>query len=160
MIELKQITTENMWELFKLKVSKEQENFVGNPMQTLAEAYVEEKEGIPFRPYAIYAGETIIGFIIYCYYKESSTFENNCYHIWRILFDVAHQGKGYGKQAVDKIIEEIKTLPMGEAKSIYMSYEPENKVSKNLFHSFGFVDTNKKFAPDDDEIIAKLELLG
>jgi len=162
MIEFRKITPENYDELFKLKVAKEQENFVGNPMRTLAECYVYEKDGLLLTPYAIYANDVMVGFIVYCYYdenhNESEIFEKNCYHIWRIFFDAKYQGKGYGKQAVEKVIVEIKTFPHGKADTIYMSYEPENIVSKNLFHSFGFVDTNKKFADDDDEIIARLKL--
>jgi len=159
MVELREITYENMNECFKLKVSKEQENFVASNVYTLAECFVEEREdGTPFTPYAIYADDIMVGFVVYCFYEKSSLFEDNCYHFWRIMFDTKYQGKGYGKQTVAKVIEEIKTFPNGKAEAIYMSYEPENTVSKNLFHSFGFIDTDKKFADDDNEIIARLSI--
>ena len=158
MIEFRKITHDNLNECVKLKVTKEQENFVGSNLDTLAETYVEISNGGHATPYVIYADDVMVGFIIYCYYHESAVFENNCYHIWRIMFDAKHQGKGYGKQAIEKIIAEIKTFPYGQSKGIYMSYEPENATSKHLFHSFGFVDTDKKFADDDPEIIARLSI--
>ena len=128
-------------------------------MYSLAEAFVytSDQDNCVI-PYGIYADEVMVGFIMYAYWIEGEAielFSKNCYHIWRIMFDVKHQGKGYGKQAMEKVIEEIKTFPHGKADYIYMSYEPENVASKNLFHSFGFVDTDKKFADDDDEIIAR-----
>jgi len=49
----------------------------------------------------------------------SSLYALPCYYIWRILIDKNHQGKGYGKQAIAKIIEEIKTMPHGKADRVY-----------------------------------------
>jgi len=73
------------------------------------------------------------------------------------MIDKNYQGKGYGKQSVDKIISEIKTMPYGKADYLYLSYEPENIVCKKLFTSFGFEDTGKKLG-DGDEIIARLKI--
>jgi len=165
MIEFRKITWDNYGDCLKLKVAKEQENFVGSVKSTLAECFIGITNGDKMTPYAIYANNEVVGFIVYWYYPKSEDADNpeisvfdNGYLIWRILFDVKHQGKGYGKQAVEKVIEEIKTYPFGKADYIYLSYEPENIVSKHLFHSFGFADTDKKFAEDDDEIIARLEI--
>jgi diamine N-acetyltransferase len=38
-------------------------------------------------------------------------FEKEFYYFWRLMIDKNHQGKGYGKQAVAKILEEVKTEP-------------------------------------------------
>ena len=157
MIEFRKITNENMEECINLKVAKEQEDFVASNLRTLAQCYVGVTNGGLGTTYAIYADDVMVGFIVYTYYPESEVFEDNCYHIWRIMIDEKYQGKGYGKQAIEKVIAEIKTFPHGKSDCIYMSYEPENVASKKLFHSFGFVDTDKRFA-DDDEIIARLAI--
>ena len=161
MIEFRKITDDNMDECIDLKVNKGQESFVASNILSLAEAYVYTSTyDCHVSPYAIYVDDIMVGFIKYAYWAkdERLPFGETCYHIWRLMLDKNHQGKGYGKQAVEKVIDEIKTFPHGKANSIYMSYESENAASKKLFHSFGFVDTNKKFTVDDDEIIARFSI--
>jgi diamine N-acetyltransferase len=46
-------------------------------------------------------------------------------------------------------------LLCGEAEYCWLSYEPENKVAKALYESFGFTETGDK---DGDELIAVLKL--
>ncbi|WP_330400122.1 N-acetyltransferase [Pseudobutyrivibrio ruminis] len=49
----------------------------------------------------------------------------------------------------------IKTYPCGPAEYCWLSYEPENQVAKDLYASFGFVETGDM---DGEEIIAVLKL--
>jgi len=85
----------------------------------------------------------------------SPTYALPCYYIWRILIDKNQQGKGYGKQAIEKIIEEIKTMPHGKADRIYTSWNPNNIASKLLFKSFGFVETGDT---DGGEVVVRLDI--
>ena len=87
-------------------------------------------------------------------------------YIWRILIDKSHQSKGHAKQAIEKIIAEIKTMPHGEANYIYTSWSPENIGSKVLFESFGFKETKEAEryrglyeADDNFEVVARLEMM-
>ena len=76
------------------------------------------------------------------------------------MIDEKYQNKGFGKEALKKAIEFIKTKPCGEAKYITLSYEKENVVAKNLYASFGFYEP-EEFAPyyqEDDEIRAILKI--
>ena len=52
-----------------------------------------------------------------------------------------------------KLIDEIKTLPFGEAEHIFTSYKPNNTAARKLYTSLGFVETGLM---DDDELIARL----
>ena len=159
MIELKKVTFGMYDDFVKLSVHEHQENFVASPIKSLAQAYVYMTEfNSPIVVSGIFAGDHLVGFIKYCFYNESEIFENNCYHIWRLFIDKNHQGKGYGKVAVEQTLAEIKTMPHGRGDSVYVSYEPENAASKALFASFGFVETDKSFGEGDDEIIARLEI--
>jgi len=113
MIELRKINDDNMDECIKLEVRDDQDDFVACNMYSLADAYVSISNGAHATPYAIYANDEMVGFIMYDYreYPNDDTFGETCYHIWRFMIDKKHQGKGYGKQATDKIIAEIKTMP-------------------------------------------------
>jgi len=163
MIELKKVAFDMYDDFVKLAVHEHQETYVASAMKSLAQAYVYMTQfNAPITVYGIFANEELVGFVKYCYYNETDpagkTFEPNCYHIWRLLVDKAHQGKGYGRAAAEHVLAKIKTMPHGKSDSIYVSYEPENAASRALFASFGFVETDKKFDEDDDEIIARLEI--
>ena len=163
MIELKkiEITDATNYSLMAkdciaLEISPEQKGFVASNADSLEEAYDGAKEGFIDVPYAIYAGDVMVGFVMYGFVKkEDDIYGEDCYNLWRIMIDKNHQGKGYAKQAVAKIIDEIKTKPYGEADYIYTSYKPTNIASKSLFASFGFVETGQF---DDDEPIARLKI--
>ena len=54
MIILKEITNKNVWDVCKLKVKKDQENFVAWNLESLAEAYATRNEGNNALPVAVY----------------------------------------------------------------------------------------------------------
>ena len=88
---------------------------------------------------------TMVGFLMMCYSKkdEEDDEDEDVYSIWRFMIDKDYQGKGYGKEAMVKALELIKTFPHGEAKLVALSYEPENVVAKKLYASFGFEETGE-----------------
>ena len=176
MVNLKKITHYNLADCLNMEITEEQENFVDSNAESLAEAYASITNGGFATPYAIYDGEVMVGFVMYTYYDKpdacdladflTSTpdpayvpYKTPCYYIWRILIDKNHQKKGYGKQAIEKIIAEIKTMPHGKADYIYTSWVPHNIGSKSLFESFGFVETGDVEGNEDEyEAIAKLDI--
>ena len=56
----------------------------------------------------------------------------------RLLIDKDHQGRGYGKQAVAKMVEEIKALPDRATDRIYTSIEPVNIAAEKAYRNVGF----------------------
>ena len=64
MIILKEITNKNVWDVCKLKVKKDQENFVAWNLESLAEAYATRNEGNNALPLAVYDNEELIGFVM------------------------------------------------------------------------------------------------
>ena len=159
MIELRKIaiTDDNMKECVELEVMPKQRGFVAPNLSSLAEAYYENKCGRNAVPYAIYADNVMVGFIMYGYIKceDDDTYGEDCYFFWRFMIDKNHQGKGYGKQAMAQLLDEIKTMPSGAVDYIYTSYEPTNTVAKKLYESFGFVETGQV---DDGELVARLAI--
>ena len=135
-IQLKDITTNNFFECILLKSEDVQgyrifETNVTSNAFSLAQSKVEPN----WIPKAIYDDEKMVGFTMY-------GFETNYkfYFVTRLMIDYRHQGKGYGKQAILKVIEEIKKLSCSE---VYTSIVPTNQVAKRLYTSIGFVDTGK-----------------
>jgi len=163
MVELKKIKItdadnyDNMAkECIGLKMAPEQKGFCASNADSLQEAYCNAQEGFIDVPYAIYASDVMVGFIMYGFVKEEDdVYGEDCYNLWRIMVDENHQGNGYAKQAVEKVLEEIKTKPYGEANYVYTSYKPTNTASKNMFASFSFVETGQM---DGDEAVARLRI--
>ena len=71
------------------------------------------------------------------------------------MIDEAYQKKGYGKAAVQLALRFIDTRPCGAAKYCWLYYEPENAAARNLYGSFGFIETGEM---DGEEIIAVRKL--
>ena len=161
MVSLRKITHENLCTcIYDIETTEEQKAFVDSNVESLAEAYASITNGGFATPYAIYDNDTMVGFIMYTYASEPGgdllpVYTLPCYYIWRILIDKNHQRKGYGKQAVEKIIAEIKTMPYGKADRIYTSWHPRNIGSKTLFESFGFVETGEV---EGEEVIVRLDI--
>ena len=170
MVNLRKITHANLVECIKLKVSKEQEGFVDSNVESLAEAYASITNGGFATPYAVYDGDSMVGFTMYTYFDKQGAYDitdlpapytTPSYYVWRILIDKAHQRKGYGRQTIEAVIDEIKTKPYGEASRIYTSWRPDNIGSKTLFTSLGFEETGEVegcLESGDYEIVAKLDI--
>ncbi|MCL2620139.1 MAG: GNAT family N-acetyltransferase [Defluviitaleaceae bacterium] len=163
MIELRKIDHDNFEGVLALKLPKEQQKFVAPNIYSLAEAYKDlTNNEKPPMPFAIYHGEELIGFTMmeFCELEEGDHFfddfgDKNIYNFFRFMIDESHQGKGYGRQAMVKIMEFLKTQPQGKADSISVCYEPTNEVSRKLYTSLGFVETGHI---DDGEVIARFVL--
>lgn len=163
MIELRKISIldENVQECIELEVLPEQTRFVGHNASSLGSAYAANSvRGLGSRamPYAIYAGGKMVGFIMYAFLKPEYDDEygigSDYYYFWRFMIDKNHQGKGYGKAALEELIKEIKSKPCGDAEYLIVSYVPDNSI-KNLYFSFGFEETGDVV---DGEAVAKLKL--
>ncbi|WPK13271.1 GNAT family N-acetyltransferase [Lysinibacillus louembei] len=105
-------------------------------------------DGIPATPLAIYADEVMVGFLMYIYDTlDHESFENEVfygkqsYFIWHMMIDKNYQGKGYGKLAFEKMLMDIETMPYGAAQYVTLFYHKNNVVAKELYASFGFIDT-------------------
>ena len=131
MIKLEEITADNLEDVLKLKVSKEQENFVSTTAYSLAQAYVYQENAYPF---AIYADDTLVGFIMFGFYEL-----RNQYTLWKFLIDEKYQNKGYGKIALLLGIEYMKK--QYDIKEMYTGVAIDNNVAEHLYQSIGFQAT-------------------
>lgn len=160
MLRLEKLTYQNVWKITKLHVTAEQDDFVASNAQSIIEAYIVKENGGAAFPFALYDGDTPVGFLMIGYDADDS-YENppkiayGNYSLWRLMIDQAYQHRGYGRQAIALALDFIRTFPCGKAEYCYLSYEPENEVAKRLYHSCGFRENGEM---DEEEIVAVLKL--
>ncbi len=159
MIEFKEITWNNFNECISLELYEEQRNFLASNLYSLAQSYIALlNDKLPAMTFAIYDKNSMIGFIMMYYdtVDENEYGNEAAYGILRFMIDKKHQGKGFGKESLEKALEYIRTYPQGKAKAVYIAYNPENEVANKLYKTFGFKGTGK--VNDEDEVIVRLEL--
>jgi diamine N-acetyltransferase len=137
MVMFKEISEENYSEVINLEINDFQKAFVGG----IADAIEESKKHEGFFPLVIYDDEIIIGFLMYNNYPESIT--NDKYWIRVIIIDRKYQKKGYGKIAMEKIIDEIKKDK--KHNKINLCVERDNKIALNLYKKLGFIFDGRIF---------------
>ena len=146
-ISLRKIDESNFLDCFHLKLAPGQETYVSHPIRSLAQAYVYYNQCTPF---GIYAGDKMVGYVMVIYDYDIPE-----YNIWHMMIDEAQQDKGYGKAAMQKVLEYIKTKPFGTSNRIALTCNTENAPALHLYTSLGFAPTGAKY---DDEIELVLTL--
>ena len=159
MIRLKEITNKNIWKVCALEPFDEQKDFVAENIQSLAEAYATRNEGNNALPLAVYQDDELIGFVMIgkgtVGNEEESDLIKENYCLWRLMIDKKFQGKGFGKQTMDAVMTLIRTFPFGEAKKVWLSYEPENTRARDIYHKYGFAENGEMCG---NEIVAVYDL--
>jgi diamine N-acetyltransferase len=59
-----------------------------------------------------------------------------------LLLDAAEQRKGYGRAAVQKVIDELTAMP--ECQQVWIRYYPDNLIARRLYRSLGFVEVGEQ----------------
>ena len=147
MVELKAITEDNFLDAFRLKLAPGQESFVSHPIRSLAQAYVYRTQ---CQPFGIYADEKMVGYVMVIYDYDVPE-----YDVWHMMIDAASQGQGYGSEAMDRVIDYIKTKPFGDSNRVALTCNKDNPVARKLYESKGFAATGVE---DEDEIELVLTL--
>lgn len=140
-VTLRPINEHNFLEAFHLELAPGQEAFVSSPIRSLAQAYVYRNQCTPF---GIYDGDTMVGYVMVIYdYDEES------YNIWHMMIDQAEQGKGYGKAALQRVLDYIREKPFGDSAHVLLTCNPENHPALHLYKALGFTESGRG---DEDEI--------
>ena len=146
-VRLIQINEDNFIDAFNLKLEEEQELFVSHPIISLAQAYVYYKQCTPF---GIYDGDKIVGYVMVIYDYDIPE-----YDIWHMMIDKSEQGKGYGKIALQKVIDYIREKPFGNSDRIALTCNKRNQVALKIYKEAGFEPTGNS---DGDEIELAIQL--
>lgn len=97
---------------------------------------------------AIEHGGKLIGFTMFGWDEEEAFYE-----ICRLMIDFHYQNKGHGTQAIQIILDEMKSLY--GCKEVYLSTDPENARGKHVYEKVGFKSENRML---DDEELFKIVL--
>jgi len=126
-VSLCEVTAETVRTICRLEVSEEQKHFVAPNAVSIAQAYFEPKAW--FR--AIYADETPVGFVMLYDDPEEAN-----YFLWRYMVDALYQKLGFGKRAMDLLIEYVRTRP--GAHELKLSCHPGEDGPEPFYRKYGF----------------------
>jgi RimJ/RimL family protein N-acetyltransferase len=96
---------------------------------------------------AVMVGDTPVGFVMLfdpTLSPEAAQAEDaalDVLGVWRLMIDFKHQGKGFGEQAMQRIIEHAKAMPTINA--VELSYVLREGNAKPFYERQGFVATGK-----------------
>lgn len=138
-ISIREVTGENWRETLTLSVRPEQQRFISDyaPIAAiaLAKAYIRPG-GTLWTPYAIYAGTTMVGFFALAYKPDA----NDQYWLFHFFIDQRYQGCGYGKAAMQSLIELVgRAYP--RCQTLQLTVHPENMAAQRLYTAAGFRPT-------------------
>ncbi len=133
-IQFRAITEENFPAVVAMK-RPEGEGFVASNAYSLAQAWLYRDAGDVY-PFAVYAGEAPVGFMML-----DEDLEERCLILWRIMFPVEHQNRGYGSQAVRLLIQLAENS--GKYDFLLLNCSPENEIGKHVYEKLGFRPTGR-----------------
>lgn len=144
-VTLREVTKENLWDIFALEVAPEQSHYVAPNEMSIAQAYFD-REIAWFR--AIYANETPVGFLML-----SDDANEQKYFLWRLMVDARYQKLGFAKHALELLFDYVRTRP--GAKEILVSYRPGDESPQGFYEKMGFVPTGEMLK---DEVMMRRDL--
>lgn len=158
-MELRKITFANVDDITAMSVREDQRNFVAPNVASLAQAYVAASNGFAAQPFGLYDSGEPVGFVMFGYGSlgdwDDPPIAAGNYCLWRLMIDQKYQGQGLGRQAMEASLRYLRSLPLGPAKAVWLSYEPENTVAKALYGQFGFEENGQMCG---EEVVAVLNL--
>lgn len=142
-ISLREVDRENVRAVCRLDADDAGKNVAPNAL-SIAQAYFHDEAW--FR--AIYADDDLVGFVMLNDPTLCATPEDPRYFVWRLMIDKAHQGKGYGRAAVERLAEHVRTRPGGT--ELWVSHTKGVEALERFYLSLGFRYNGEE---DDGELV-------
>jgi len=144
-VSLREITKETLRPFLNMKVAESQSKMVAPNAVSIAQAHFEPCAW--FR--GIYADDAPVGFIMLYDNPDEPD-----YFLWRLMVAETYQGLGYGRQAVEQLIEYVKTRP--NATELKVSHVKEMPGHPGPFYEkLGFEYTGEE---ESNELVMRLAL--
>ena len=158
-VELRDIVTEDDVEaVMGLRRGPDRERYIGSMISHFEDAiaYPQAKP----RMWSVHdaAGGALVGFVMISDGIPDDVLEADPdivgpYFLWRLLIDVAYQGKGYGRATIDAVVDYIRTKPGADA--LYVSSVDGPATPMTFYERYGFVHTGRIA---DGEQVLRLDL--
>jgi diamine N-acetyltransferase len=152
-VTLRPITDDNLPAVLALDVTDVQHNYVADVAQSLADAE-QYPEAMPWYR-AVYAGDEPVGFVMISdNVPPGDPTLVGPYFLWRLLIDARHQGRGYGRATLERVLEYVRTRPGAEELLTSVSAGEEGSPM-GFYLRLGFIDTG---ADHEGERVLRLPL--
>ena len=143
-VSLRPISEDNVNAIIKLDVAENQKDLVAPNSVSIAQAAHTTNRW----ERAIYADDEPVGYVLL---SENRTKPR--YYLWRYMIDQRYQGMGFGRTAMEIVIDYVRTLP--KATEMYVTYVPVEQGPRDFYAGLGFEDTG---VDHEGELEMKLEL--
>ena len=144
-VTLRAITDENLHAVLELSVADHQRKaYPHSNAHSIVEAhYPADDDAVWLK--AIYAGETPVGLIL-----TSERGDKGEYFLWRLMIDQRFQGLGYGRSAVQLLIERIQRTDNPNV--LITSHLQANSQAGHFYEQLGFEYTGELIGADEPEL--------
>ena len=129
-VSLRPIGEENVMAIIDLDVAEDQKDLVAPNSVSIAQAAHTTNRW----ERAIYADDTPVGYVLLSENRDKPR-----YYLWRYMIDHRYQRMGFGRAAMEQVIEYVRTLP--NATEMYLTYVPVDHGPRSFYAGVGFVDT-------------------
>lgn len=143
-VTLREITAANEAAVRELDVWPHQREFVEPNDRSLEEA----RSRSDLRPFAIYAGEELVGFLLLRETPEAP--EPGRFELWRLMIGAQHQRRGFGRRAVEALIAALRERP--GAAELRVSYLLEDGHPGPFYAALGFEETGERIGYPGDPL--------
>lgn len=137
-VTLREITEANRTAVEGLGVTEEQRSYVADVATSLREAVEHPEARAWYR--GIYADDVPVGFVMI---SDGITSDDPTllgpYYLWRLLVDHRFQGRGYGRAALDLVVEHVRSRP--DARELLVSHVVGPASPRAFYVRYGFVPT-------------------
>ena len=146
-VTLREITTDTVFGICLLSdtLTEPKKYFVAPNAISLAQAHFNKYAW--FR--AIYAGRAPVGFMMIVDDPDKPE-----YFLWRLMIAEPFHGRGYGRQAIQRLVEYVKTRP--NAKELLVSCGQGEGSPEGFYLKQGFVPTGEML---HEEIVLRMTLM-
>ena len=144
-VSLREITKDTLREFTRLRVRRDQQQFVATNAESVAQAYFS-RDIAWFR--GIYVGDSPAGFVMLV-----DDPANQNYYLWRLMVDARFQGQGVGRHALELVFEYVRSRP--GAKALLTSIVPGEGNPGPFYQKMGFSFTGDE---DEGELVLRREL--
>lgn len=148
MLRLAEITPDNVQAACRLSVAPEQERFVAPVAFSLAEAYAQPHVAWPR---LVCDDDEPVGFVMAGFDPESPVEVFRC-GVWRLNIAAGRQGRGYGRFAVQGVLDEGRRR--GQTRATVM-WAPGDGGPEGFYRRLGFVPTGENF---DGQLVGAIAL--
>ncbi|MBI9010933.1 MAG: GNAT family N-acetyltransferase [Clostridiales bacterium] len=150
MINLKPITENNVLKVCELSdtLSENHKKMVKTNALSIAQAYTDKYA----LPRAIYNDDELVGFIMMYYGPDDEKPDEDIAYLWRFMVATDFQGRGFGRDALKIIFDEVKQKGIDV---LYASCAQGEGSPLEFYKSVGFVETGDM---NDDQVVIKVNL--